>query len=402
LKNSSPTTRRAAIPVTAEPAPAGIPHLKDEPIDVVYLWVDGNDSSWRAKRQAALAQLPCDTGAAMARYSNVEGRFRDNHELRYSLRALEKFFPQHGHVYIVTDAQAPDWLRPSDRLTLVDHRDLMPESSLPTFDSGHIESWIHHIPGLSERYFYFNDDVFLGAPLNPADWFTPDGFYLTWSDEPPVTDEAMRMDATSLENACRLSIEWLRTQAGAALAGHALPPSRQQDPLYQSTFRTFAHSPRPMRRSLLQELEGTAPELFAGVRSTVFRSWDKPTIVSDFVLRWALAHGLAQMRTYRHRHVSTGDADQQAQLQALAAEFGALDFFCINDTTDDAHAQDPRLQQVQSVLQAMLPQASGFEQLGSGASDSYEALTRQSAEIHQGAQSPAAHQSPVSGSRRRA
>jgi hypothetical protein len=157
-----------------------------------------------------------------------------------------------------------------------------------------------------------------------------------------------------------------------------------------------------MRRALLQELERTAPELFAGVRSTVFRSWDKPTIVSDFVLRWALAHGLAQLRTYRHRHVSTGDADQQAQLQVLAAEFGSLDFFCINDTTDDAHAQDPRLQQVQSVLQGMLPQASGFEQLGSGASQTHEALAGQSAEIHQGAQAPAAHQSPVSGSRRRA
>jgi hypothetical protein len=387
--------------VTAEPAPAGISHLNDEPIDVVYLWVDGNDSSWRAKREAALAQLPRDTGAAMARYSNVEGRFRDNHELRYSLRALEKFFPQHGHVYIVTDAQAPDWLRPSDRLTLVDHRELMPEASLPTFDSGHIESWIHHIPGLSERYFYFNDDVFLGAPLNPADWFTPDGFYLTWSDEPLVTDEAMRMDAASLENACRLSIEWLRAQAGAALAGQALQPSRQQDPLYQSSFRTFAHSPRPMRRSLLRELEVAAPELFEGVRSTVFRSWDKPTIVSDFVLRWALAHGLAQMRTYRHRHVSTGDADQQAQLEGLSAEFGSLDFFCINDTTDDAHAQDPRLHQVQSVLQAMLPQASAFEQPQDVAVSALAGLAG-AAEIQQGLQAAADHQSLVSGSRRRA
>jgi hypothetical protein len=210
------------------------------------------------------------------------------------------------------------------------------------------------------------------------------------------------MDATSLENACRLSIEWLRAQAGAALAGQAMPPSRQQDPLYQSTFRTFAHSPRPMRRSLMRELELTAPELFEGVRSTVFRSWDKPTIVSDFVLRWALAHGLAQMRTYRHRHVSTGDVDQQAQLQALAVEFGSLDFFCINDTTDDAHAQDPRLQQVQSVLQAMLPQASGFEQSGGGASDTHDSQKAQSAEIHQGTQAPAAHQSKLSGTRRRA
>ena len=375
----------------------------DTPIDVVYLWVDGNDAIWRAKRQEALTRLPRDTGAAMARYSNVEGRFRDNHELRYSLRSLERFFPQHGHVYIVTDAQAPDWLRTSDRLTVVDHRELMPESSLPTFDSGHIESWIHHIPGLSERYFYFNDDVFLGAPLNPADWFTREGFYLTWSDEPQVTDEAMRKDATSLENACRMSIEWLRAQASAALAGETVLSSRQQDPLYQSTFRTFAHSPRPMRRSLLHELEGTAPELFAGVRSTVFRSWDKPTIVSDFVLRWALAHRLAQIRTYRHRHVSTGDADQQTQLQALTAEFGALDFFCINDTTDDAHPEDPRLRQVQSVLQALLPQASLFERsVGESGDVGVSRPEGAAAEIRQGADAAAAHQSPVSGSRQRA
>ncbi len=328
----------------------------DAPIDIVYLWVDGNDSTWRAKRQAALQQLPSDTSAAMARYSNVEGRFRDNHELRYSLRALEKFFPDHGHVYIVTDAQAPDWLRASDRLTLVDHRDLMPEASLPTFDSGHIESWIHHIPGLSERYFYFNDDVFFGAPVQVTDWFSDTGFHVTWSNEPGVTDEAMRMDATSLENACRLSIQWLSAKArsGASVL-------REQDPLYQSTFRTFAHSPRPMLKSILLELELTAPELFATVRSTVFRSWDKPTIVSDFVLRWALAHGLASIRPYRHRHVSSGEANQNEQLQALQTEFGALDFFCINDTTDDAQTHDPRLQNVLSVLQTILPQASAFE-----------------------------------------
>jgi len=328
----------------------------DLPIDIVYLWVDGNDSTWRAKRQAALQTLPSDSSAAMARYSNVEGRFRDNHELRYSLRALEKFFPGHGHVYIVTDAQAPDWLRPSDRLTLVDHRDLMPEASLPTFDSGHIESWIHHIPDLSERYFYFNDDVFFGAPVQVSDWFSDVGFHVTWSDEPWVTDEAMRMDATSLENACRLSIQWLAEKARSGA-----PALREQDPLYQSTFRTFAHSPRPMLKSILLELEDTAPELFAAVRSTVFRSWDKPTIVSDFVLRWALAHGLASVRSYRHRYVSTGEADQKMQLHSLQAEFGALEFFCINDTTDDAQIQDPRLQNVLSVLQSILPNPSAFE-----------------------------------------
>lgn len=330
--------------------------LHDSPIDIVYLWVDGNDSTWRAKRRAALRQLNSNSNAAMALYSNVEGRFRDNHELRYSLRALEKFFPEHGHVYVVTDEQTPEWLRPSDRLTLVDHRDLIPEASLPTFDSGHIESWIHHIPGLSERYFYFNDDVFFGAPVQVDDWFHPDGFHVAWSDEPLVTDEAMRMDATSLENACRMSIQWLSDKTRSESLA-----LREQDPAYEHTFRTFAHSPRPMLKSIMMELECAAPDLFAAVRSTVFRRWDKPTIVSDFVLRWALAHGVATIRPYRNRYVSTGETNQNAQLPALIAEFGSLEFFCINDTTDDAQDHDPRLKNVLSVLQSILPSPSSFE-----------------------------------------
>jgi hypothetical protein len=83
--------------------------------------------------------------------------------------------------------------------------------------------------------------------------------------------------------------------------------------------------------------------------------------VSDFVLRWALAHGVASIQPYRHRYVSTGETDQSEQLQALEAEFGALDFFCINDTTDDAHTHDPRLQNVLTVLQTILPKPSAFE-----------------------------------------
>jgi hypothetical protein len=77
------------------------------PIDIVYLWVDGEDDQWRLKRQQAADALCQHSHSAMARFGNVEGRFRDNDELRYSLRALDQFFPDHGHVYLVTDAQVP-------------------------------------------------------------------------------------------------------------------------------------------------------------------------------------------------------------------------------------------------------------------------------------------------------
>ena len=324
--------------------PATSTPLSADPIDIVYLWVDGNDPLWRAKRQQAAATLHDHT--RMAAYANVEGRFRDNDELRYSLRALERFFPGHGHIYLVTDAQTPAWLALVPGISVVDHRALIPESALPTFDSGHIESYIHRIPGLSERYFYLNDDVFFGAPVALDDWFWPGGVCVAWSDEPLVSDEPLRPDATALDNACRRSNQWLRA--------HPVPG-------YQHTFRTFAHAPRPLCKSLLATLEQVAPDMFARVRSTVFRAWDKPAIVSDFVLRWALAQGQARLRDYAHQYVCTSDADTTDHLDQLVARNGQLAFFCINDTTDDALPHDPRLARVRDALQQMFPLPSRFE-----------------------------------------
>ena len=334
----------------------------DSGVDIVYLWVNGSDLAWRRKRQQAVANLSAADREDMALYSNVEGRFRDNDELRFNLRALEKFFPNHGHIFLVTDGQTPDWLKKSAGITVVDHRDLIDAAMLPTFDSGNIESYIHHIPNLSERFFYLNDDVFFGAPVQLCDWFYPGGIYVAWSDDQVITDEPMRPDATALENACRLSHQWLRADSIKRLSVDSLEHSFE----YQSVFRTFAHSPRPMLRSRMALLEAQAPDLFERVRSTVFRTWDKPTIVSDFVLRWALAHGQAKVREHSHLYISTGEGDLQTldeTLTALSNTVGQLDFFCINDTTDNAHQHDPRLEKVRNVLLALFPHASCMEHI---------------------------------------
>jgi Stealth protein CR2, conserved region 2/Stealth protein CR1, conserved region 1/Stealth protein CR4, conserved region 4 len=326
--------------------------ITPEKIDIVYLWVDGNDPVWRQKRQSSLNRLDTENRSSIAKYGNVEGRYRDNDELRYSLRALERYFPDCGHVYIVTDAQTPAWLQSSAQITIIDHKDLIPAVQLPTFDSANIESYIHRIPNLSERYFYLNDDVFFGAPVDMSHWFSqnnsPDGIFVGWSDDLPVKNEGLQPDATALENACRLSIQWLEARPSRAVT-------------YQHTYRTFAHSPRPMLKSMLIALETEAADLFASVRSTVFRAWDKPTIVSDFVLRWALANGQATVRDYSHIYLSTGDIKSNADLESFVTADGQLDFFCINDTTDDADNLDPRLAMVQDALQTMFPKASRYE-----------------------------------------
>lgn len=112
-------------------------------------------------------------------------RFEDNEELRYSLRSVEKFAPWVRHVYIVTNGQIPSWLNlDNSRVSIVSHRDIFLNSShLPTFSSPAIESHLHRIPGVSERFIYMNDDVFFGKEVWPDDFFTTAGgqkVYLTW------------------------------------------------------------------------------------------------------------------------------------------------------------------------------------------------------------------------------
>ncbi|RLN63693.1 hypothetical protein BBP00_00003950 [Phytophthora kernoviae] len=117
--------------------------------------------------------------------SNSDNRFRDNEELRYSLRSLEKYAPWVRHIYVVTDGQIPSWLDiESPKLSIVKHRDIFTnESHLPVFSSPAIEWSLDNIPGLSDMFLYFNDDVFLGSPIRPEDFVSQAGVqkvYFAW------------------------------------------------------------------------------------------------------------------------------------------------------------------------------------------------------------------------------
>ncbi|XP_070199901.1 N-acetylglucosamine-1-phosphotransferase subunits alpha/beta-like [Littorina saxatilis] len=115
----------------------------------------------------------------------ASSRFEDNEELRYSLRSLEMFAPWIRHVFIITNGQIPHWINlDSPRISVVTHQELFPnKSDLPTFSSPAIESHLHRIPGLSDKFLYLNDDVMFGSEVWPDDFFsyaTGQKLYLTW------------------------------------------------------------------------------------------------------------------------------------------------------------------------------------------------------------------------------
>ncbi|MBN3321959.1 GNPTA phosphotransferase, partial [Atractosteus spatula] len=112
-------------------------------------------------------------------------RFEDNEELRYSLRSVEKHAPWVRHIFIVTNGQIPSWLNlDNPRVTIVTHQEIfLNDSHLPTFSSPAIESHIHRIPGLSQKFVYLNDDVMFGKDVWPDDFYSHSKgqkVYLTW------------------------------------------------------------------------------------------------------------------------------------------------------------------------------------------------------------------------------
>lgn len=141
------------------------------PIDLVYMWVDGNDPVWQQKKAK---YYPSDT--VLSEQTAGVARWRDNEELRYSLRSVEKYASWINHIYIVTDGQCPAWLDTSNpKITIVDHKDIMPAEALPTFNSQAIESCIYKIKGLSERFIMANDDTLFVKPVGVDNFFDKEG-----------------------------------------------------------------------------------------------------------------------------------------------------------------------------------------------------------------------------------
>lgn len=143
----------------------------DYPVDLVYLWVDGDDPAWLKKKtiyQAKAGKLP-ENGTNIA-------RFRQFDELKYSLRSIEKNLPWINHIFIITDNQVPDWLNTDNpKISIIDHTEIFPKEALPVFNSNALEARIPYIPELSEHFLFANDDCYVRVPLEKRFFFNEVG-----------------------------------------------------------------------------------------------------------------------------------------------------------------------------------------------------------------------------------
>lgn len=132
-------------------------------IDFVIAWVDGSDKEWLDIKNKYQSGESSDDG--------IE-RYRDMNLVKYWFRGIEKFTPWVRKIHFITWGHIPEWLDKSHpKINIVRHEDYMPDEILPVFNSSVVELFLHRIPGLSEYFVYFNDDMFFLNELKEEHFF---------------------------------------------------------------------------------------------------------------------------------------------------------------------------------------------------------------------------------------
>lgn len=183
-------------------------------IDVVFTWVDGSDFLWRQRLEKMKREID---SLSIGAYAADDARFENHEELRYSLMSVNRYLPWVNNIYIVTDQQCPEWIGIDARIKIIDHRDIIDSKYLPTFNSHVIEANIHKIPGLSEHFIYFNDDVFVARPLPKNHFFFNNGIASNFLAKKSLQEMRDRGVLTPTLNASTLSSELLSKYYGSVV-----------------------------------------------------------------------------------------------------------------------------------------------------------------------------------------
>ena len=219
----------------------------DNHIDAVILWVDGNDPKHQEK------MLPYLKDKSTFKNSKFKARYSQVDEIKFTVNSLLKFAPYLRTIFIVTDNQTPKFLKESKDLDIyknviiIDHKVIFrgSEEVLPTFCSRSIETCIHKIPNLAEKFIYLNDDFFLINKTEPSDFFK--------NGLPVLRGKWLKFDEDIFYKKFK-----------KARKGHKFAQQRSAKLVGHSKYYNFRHTPHPLRKSTLESFFDKNTALFLG------------------------------------------------------------------------------------------------------------------------------------------
>lgn len=327
-------------------------------IDFVVLWVDSSDLEWQKNRQKYSPDKNDDV-------SNI--RYRDWDNLKYWFRAVEKHAPWVRRIHLVTCGQVPEWLNTNaPKLQLVNHADYMPIEALPSFNSNAIEIGMYRIPGLAEKFVYFNDDIFLTNDVT-EDYFFHEGIPTDTAGltRPPspiegdtfshIISNTIRLINQNFDKKkviCSNFTKWFKPSYKKTLLRTLLNLTHIQESGFVIPHLSTAY----LRSDFIRVWEKYESLL----RETEFHRFRNTNDLTHFLFRcWRLCEGRYYPRAIKGRYFGV-DSISVAKKAAKAILRGSYPEICINDCyTGNDFIKVKNI--INSALEARYNQKSAFE-----------------------------------------
>ena len=309
----------------------------DKKIDLVYLWVDGEDENW-LKKKAHYQPEKCDEEAIK------KCRFVSNDELKYSLRSVEKNAPWINKIYIVTDGQVPSWLNlENEKVRIIDHSEIIPQEKLPLFNSNAIELRIPYIPNLSEYFLYANDDMFFWSKVDKDFFFEGDKPIFRLSGVIKNDDELANIYDEIVHKAYREVYNKYGLPKVAGYPHHCVDSYKKS--VYIECINAFpelASNTLDKRFRTGEDWQRSIVTYYSLATGQAIEKWVKPTWFEKNILRRVVDSRMFNVTTNRIKRIDKARAK----------------LVCINDcerTTDDDRLK------IKSVMEHHFPEKSSFE-----------------------------------------
>ena len=329
-----------------------------EDIDIVVTWVDMNDPNWKAEFNRYSDNSKNEENGV------VDARFRDYGLLKYWFRGIEKFAPWVRKIHFVTSGQKPDWLNVANqKLHLVNHREFIPEEFLPTYNSVVIERFFHKIPGLSNKFVYFNDDFYMLRPI-PIERFFQNGlpadiavfqYNPSWSQWYKTLKNNIRLINKHFDKKkvmCQWQDKWFTPEfKGKDKMNHLLK--------WYPKFITLKvhHNAQPYLKSTFEAVWEAEGEELVRTSSNRFRS---STDYSPELFRtWQICEGnFIPYNTYKDTKMFPLMVKPKQAIKAIRNQEYSL--VCLNDNKNIRN-YDNLMQEIKEAFESILPEKSTFE-----------------------------------------
>lgn len=336
-------------------------------VDIVLLWVDGNDHVWLDEYNKYCIDAN--------KKDNSKNRFRDWDNLQYLFRGVDSFLPWIRKIHFVTFGHVPKWLNIHDeKIKIHKHTDIFKDTSkLPVFNASAIELNINNIEGLAENFIYFNDDFFILKDL-PITRFFKDGKPVDFLVEEPSRDSWLynllrnKNVWTSMVNNSLREINTHFSKRELLLKNRTLFFNKRygmQDNLknltfsYRKKFNGFAHYhlPQPYCKRTLVYAEKHFMDIINATSGSRFRHKDN---ISQALFRYIhLARG--DFYPEKNSDFAVFSISDRASLELLANDIKRYNMVCINDELETDIDFDFMHDELISILNDILPKKCRFE-----------------------------------------